>query len=136
MGRVSEQERLDDYSHIPQLKKNHKKIRMKTDQVEETSGFLSGSDDDFDEEENFKPKEERGKKRKSEDINEYNYDHGEVGNEEIKTKIKDPKKAKKSVVAEENKEEEDDEIEDLKLEDLDSDSELELDDEFDASPNA
>jgi len=134
--RVSEQEKLDDYSHIPQLKKNHKKIRMKTDQVEETSGFLSGSDDDFDEEENFKPKEERGKKRKSEDINEDNYDHGEVGNEEIKTKKKDPKKAKKSVVAEENKEEEDDEIEDLKLEDLDSDSELELDDEFDVSPNA
>merc|ERR1712029_1050606 len=57
--RVSEQEKMDDYSHIPALKKNHKKIRMKMDQSEEVSGFLSGSDEDFDEEENFELKEER-----------------------------------------------------------------------------
>merc|ERR1712173_478446 len=66
--RDSEQEKLDDYSHIPALKKNHKKIRMKQEAAAEVGGFLSGSDDDFDDEENFKLKEERGKKRKSDDI--------------------------------------------------------------------
>merc|ERR1712059_48439 len=65
--KVSEQEKLDDYAHIPLLKKNQKKMRMKAEraEAEEVTGFLSGSDDeDFDEEENFKLKEERGMKRK------------------------------------------------------------------------
>merc|ERR1712241_1314875 len=47
--KVSEQLKLDDYSHIPQLKK--KKMRMKEDTEPEVSGFLSSSDDDFEEEE-------------------------------------------------------------------------------------
>ena len=59
-----EQEQLDGYSPIPALKKNHRKIRMKQEAAAEVGGFLSGSDDDFDEEENFKLKEDRGKKRK------------------------------------------------------------------------
>merc|ERR1712012_218349 len=81
--KVSEQEKLDDYSHIPALKKNHKKIRMKQEQAAEVGGFLSGSDDDdFDEEENFKLKEERGKKRKSDDISDEEEDDSE---EEEKT---------------------------------------------------
>merc|ERR1712241_1468878 len=63
--KVSQQEKLDDYSHIP-LKKNKKKTPMNSE--EEVGGFLSGSDDDFDDVENFKLKEERGKKRKSDDI--------------------------------------------------------------------
>merc|ERR1712055_194903 len=63
--KISEQAKMDDYSHIPSLKKNNKKIRMKNEVEEEVTGFLSGSDDDFDEEENFKLKEERGEKRKT-----------------------------------------------------------------------
>merc|ERR1719350_873082 len=64
--RVSDQVKLDDYSHIPALKKNHKKIRMKREaEAEVEGGFLSGDDDNFDDEENFKLKEERGKKRRS-----------------------------------------------------------------------
>ena len=42
--KVSEQQKLDDYSHIPQLKK--KKMRIKEDTEPEVGGFLSGSDDD------------------------------------------------------------------------------------------
>merc|ERR1712107_433449 len=76
--KVSEQEKLDDYSHIPALKKNHKKIRMKQEQASDVGGFLSGSDDDdFDEEENFKLKEDRGKKRKSDDISDEENDSEE-----------------------------------------------------------
>merc|ERR1712062_307520 len=47
--KVSEQQKLDDYSHIPQLKK--KKMRMKEDTEPEVGGFLSGSDDDSDDDE-------------------------------------------------------------------------------------
>merc|ERR1712107_934275 len=62
--KVADQEKISDFSHIPALKKNHKKLRMKREMEEEVEGgFLSGSDDDFDDEENFKLKEERGKKR-------------------------------------------------------------------------
>merc|ERR1712114_149216 len=91
--RVSEQEKLDDYSHIPALKKNHKKIRMKQEQASEVGGFLSGSDDDdFDEEENFKLKEERGKKRKSDDISDEEDDSEE---EEVQKKFKKGQKQEK-----------------------------------------
>jgi len=129
--KVSNQEKLDDYSHIPALKKNHKKIRMKMEQSEEATGFLSGSDDDFDDEENFKLKEERGKKRKNEEAAE-----GESGEEE-ESKEKKSKSSNNNEDAEENDRDSDDEldeqdeVEDLKLEDLDSDSDIELKDEFD-----
>jgi len=129
--KVSNQEKLDDYSHIPALKKNHKKIRMKMEQSEEATGFLSGSDDDFDDEENFKLKEERGKKRKNEEATE-----GESGEEE-ESKDKKSKSSNNIEDAEENDRDSDDEldeqdeVEDLKLEDLDSDSDIELKDEFD-----
>jgi len=129
--KVSAQEKLDDYSHIPTLKKNHKKIRMKMDQTEEVSGFLSGSDDDFDEEENFKLKEERGKKRKNEDASDDESEEEESGG----------KKSKSSEKVKDDEDEDegddldvldgDDEVEDLKLEDLDSDSDIEMNDEFD-----
>merc|ERR1712227_799939 len=90
--KVSEQEKLDDYSHIPALKKNHKKIRMKQEQAAEVGGFLSGSDDDdFDEEGNFKLKEERGKKRKSDDISD---EEDESEEEEEKKSKKGQKKEK------------------------------------------
>merc|ERR1719431_726299 len=127
--KVSNQEKMDDYSHIPALKKNHKKIRMKMDQSEEVSGFLSGSDDDFDEEENFKLKEDRGKKRKNED----------PSDEESEEEESPEKKTKSSLNIEDPKEDESDsvdgpdaqdEVEDLKLEDLESDSEIEMNDEF------
>merc|ERR1711973_799622 len=56
-------QKISDFSHIPVLKKNHKKLRMKREMEEEVEGgFLSGSDDDFDDEENFKLKEERVRK--------------------------------------------------------------------------
>merc|ERR1712129_267912 len=120
--KVSGQEKMDDYSHIPLLKKNHKKIRMKMEQSEEVSGFLSGSDDDFDEEENFKLKEDRGKKRKNEDAS----DEESEGEE---TPVKKPKSSKKVEDEEESDldgpdvdDDVDDDVEDLKLEDLDSDS--------------
>jgi len=132
--RVSEQEKLDDYSHIPALKKNHKKIRMKQEAAAEVGGFLSGSDDDFDDEENFKLKEERGKKRKSDDFD--SNDSEEESDEPTgKKSKKDKKSKKKSEPVKEDASESDndddeggnDEVEDLKLEDLDSDSELEDD---------
>jgi len=132
--KVSDQEKISDFSHIPALKKNHKKLRMKREQEEEVEGgFLSGSDDDFDEEENFKLKEDRGKKRKNSD------------DDESESEEESPKKTKKSNHQEENADEkddsdsdvgggEDDEVEDLNLEDLDSD--LELEDDFGAASDA
>merc|ERR1712147_426601 len=105
--KASEQEKLDDYSHIPKLKK--KKLEMKEKSEPEVSGFLSGSDDDFDDEENFKLKEERGKKRKGSDSEESEEEEESDGDEEG----------------------EDDEVEDLKLDDLESDDE-ELGDDFGA----
>merc|ERR1712025_1508046 len=128
--KVSNQEKMDDYSHIPALKKNHKKIRMKMDQSEEVSGFLSGSDDDFDEEENFKLKEDRGKKRKSENASD------DESEEEESPMVKKTKSAEniKAVKGNESDSEDgqdaQDEVEDLKLEDLESDSEIEMNDEF------
>jgi len=125
--KASEQEKLDDYSHIPKLKK--KKLEMKEKSEPEVSGFLSGSDDDFDDEENFKLKEDRGKKRKGSDDE-------ESEEEEVESPKKVAKKEKKKapVVEEEEEsdgEEEDDEVEDMKLDDLDSDDE-ELGDDFGA----
>jgi len=131
--KVSDQEKISDFSHIPALKKNHKKLRMKREQEEEVEGgFLSGSDDDFDDEENFKLKEERGKKRKNSD------------DDESESEEESPKKTKKSIQDEEEEEEEDpdddvsgdedDKVEDLNLEDLDSD--LELEDDFGAASDA
>ena len=129
---ASEQEKLDDYAHIPKLKK--KKMEMKERSEPEVSGFLSGSDDDFDDEENFKLKEERGKKRRGSDSD---------GDEEDEEAAVSPKKVakkekKKTPVVEEDDDESDgdeesgnDEVEDLKLEDLDSDEE-ELADDFGA----
>jgi len=129
--KVSAQEKLDDYSHIPTLKKNHKKIRMKMDQTEEVTGFLSGSDDDFDEEENFKLKEERGKKRKNEDASDNESEEEESGEK----KSKSSEKVKGDEEGDEGDDldvlDGDDEVEDLKLEDLDSDSDIEMNDEFD-----
>ena len=128
--KVSNQEKMDDYSHIPALKKNHKKIRMKMDQSEEVSGFLSGSDDDFDEEENFKLKEDRGKKRKSEDASD------DESEEEESPVVKKTKSAENIKVVKGNESDSEDgpdaqdEVEDLKLEDLESDSEIEMNDEF------
>merc|ERR1712029_1012026 len=139
--KVSEQEKLDDYSHIPALKKNHKKIRMKQEQASEVGGFLSGSDDDdFDEEENFKLKEERGKKRKSDDIGDEEDDSEEEEVQKKSTKSQKKEKPKKKVPEVEEEEEDDDdsdgeggndEVEDLKLEDLDSDSDN-LEDDYGA----
>merc|ERR1719376_363227 len=97
--KVSDQEKISDFSHIPALKKNHKKLRMKREQEEEVEGgFLSGSDDDFDEEENFKLREERGKKRKNSD------------DDESESEEESPKKTKKSNEEEEKEEEEDGDV--------------------------
>merc|ERR1719189_669683 len=66
MKRVSQQEKMDDYSYIPDLKKNNKKIRMKQQVLgdgDEIFGEDDSGDDSFDDEEQFKLKEERGKKR-------------------------------------------------------------------------
>ena len=127
--KVSEQEKMDDYSHIPQLKKNHKKIRMKQEAESEVGGFLSGSDDDFDDVENFKLKEERGKKRKSDDSS----DEGESDDDE--NREEEEGKAENTQQEESEDESEDDAegdaVEDLRLEDLDSESDAEMADEFD-----
>ena len=65
--KVSDQANLDEYSNIPALKKNHKKIRKKREHESEVEGgFLRGSDDNIDDEENFKMKD-RGNKRKNDD---------------------------------------------------------------------
>merc|ERR1719318_81583 len=50
--KVTNQQKLDDYAKIPVLKKNKKRleIRKENEEVEEVTGFLSGSEgDDFDE---------------------------------------------------------------------------------------
>jgi len=122
--KVSEQAKLDDYAHIPALKKNHKKLRMKREQeaeVEMEEGFLSGDDDDFDEEENFKLKEERGKKRK----NIPEEETGEISDKKAKA---DEKAEEDSGSDDDDEVAGDDQVEDLNLEDLDS--ELEMDDDF------
>merc|ERR1711915_82644 len=112
--KLSEQEKMDDYSHIPLLKKNHKKLRMKKENSEEVKGFLSGSDDDFDDEENFKLKEERGQKRKG------------IEGSDDETEKESRKQTKTNEVEDsqtsddDDDEEEGDEVEDLKLEDLES----------------
>merc|ERR1719320_393361 len=103
---------------------------MKMDQSEEVSGFLSGSDDDFDEDENFKLKEDRGRKRKSEDASD---DESEEEESPVVKKTKSAENIK--VVTGNESDSEDgpdaqDEVEDLKLEDLESDSEIEMNDEF------
>merc|ERR1712107_675516 len=130
--KVADQEKISDFSHIPALKKNHKKLRMKREMEEEVEGgFLSGSDDDFDDEENFKLKEERGKKRKNSGGSEEDYSESEE---------ESPKRAKKSDEQDEEEDDQvddggqDDEVEDLKLEDLDSD--LDMDDDFGAGSDA
>merc|ERR1711915_959606 len=103
--KLSDQEKMDDYSHIPLLKKNHKKLRMKKENSEEVKGFLSGSDDD-----DFDETEKETRKQ---------------------TKTKEVEVCQTS---DDDDEEEGDEVEDLKLEDLesgaDSDSDMEMDDEF------
>jgi len=129
--KVSEQEKMDDYSHIPDLKKNHKKIRMKKEmaETEEVTGFLSGSDDDFDDEENFRLKEDRGKKREGDE---------DSSDKTEEPDVKKPKKAAPSVPEVEDSDiddADDDEVEDLKLEDLDSDSDMEMNDDFELQPN-
>merc|ERR1711915_671660 len=132
--KVSDQQKLDDYAHIPMLKKNIKKMQMKKEraEVEEVTGFLSGSDeDDFDDEENFKLKEERGKRKNSESEEEE-----VVSPKKAKKEVKPVKEvSKKNTVPEEssNEEDGDDLVEDMKLEDLDSGSDEEdLQDEFNA----
>merc|ERR1719495_2409170 len=125
--KVSQQEKLDDYSHIPQMK-NKKKTPLNTEQEEEVGGFLSGSDDDFDDVENFKLKEERGKKRKSDDIS----DEEEVGDDESEGEEDAPDSTVQESSEGENEDEvEGDAVEDLRLEDLDSESDAEIADEFD-----
>jgi len=124
--KVSEQEKLDDYAHIPLLKKNQKKMRMKAEraEAEEVTGFLSGSDDeDFDEEENFKLKEERGMKRKSHDDS----DDEEEALAEKKTMASTGAKVPEP---DDDEEADEDDVEDLKLEDLESGSDLEMEDDF------
>eukprot|EP00092_Neocalanus_flemingeri_P027505 GFUD01029838.1.p1 GENE.GFUD01029838.1~~GFUD01029838.1.p1 ORF type:complete len:798 (-),score=306.47 GFUD01029838.1:498-2891(-) len=132
--KVSGQEKMDDYSHIPLLKKNHKKIRMKMEASDEVTGFLSGSDDDdFDEEENFKLKEERGMKRKNKGASD-DESEDDTSNEK---KSKPSEKTEKAVDDDESDIDDDpdgdDEVEDLKLEDLDSGSDIEMNDEFDGA---
>jgi len=126
--KVSEQEKMDDYAHIPMLKKNQKKLKMKMErsEVKEVTGFLSGSDEeDFDEEENFKLKEERGMKRKSDDDSD---DEEEEAVAEKKTKASSG--AKVPEPDSDVDEADDDDVEDLKLEDLESGSEEEMEDDY------
>jgi len=139
--KASNQSKLDDYSHIPLLKKNHKKIRMKMEQEDELEGgFLSGSDDEFDEEENFKLKEERGQKRKNDEEDDDDSD-GDVSDKKSKKTDSDSEDNDNSDIEEDvdnsNAEDDDgedqgddDEVKDLNLEDLDSD--LEMNDDFGA----
>ena len=126
MKRVTEQQKLDDYAQIPMLKKNSKKRRMKMDTEPEVEGFLSGSDDEIDDEERFKLKEERGKpepgkKRKKRDEPESEEEDSE----------EDVEAADDEGMSGDNGEAED-EVDDLRLEDMEDsdDSELELKDDF------
>ena len=129
MKKITGQKNMDDYSHIPLLKKNHKKIRMKMETESTAEGFLSGSDDEdeMDDEERFKLKEERGKS---------GAEAGKRKRVEEEEEEESEDEAEAEAGAEESNEEEsdedqgDDEVEDLKLEDMDSDSELELQDDF------
>lgn len=132
MKKVTEQENLDDYSHIPVLKKNHKKIRMKMEQEKVGGGFLSGSDDDedMDDDERFKLKEERGKptekRKRGESDNESSDDDSETAEADDNT-MDDIHGGNSD---DDDSDGGDDQVEDLNLADMDSDSELELKDDF------
>merc|ERR1712079_524609 len=114
--------------------KNHKKIRMKQEAAAEVGGFLSGSDDDFDEEENFKLKEDRGKKRKGSESEDEFDEEVEVSPKKV-PKVQPAKIPSDGNSSGEEGDDNDgnDEVEDLKLEDLDSDSDADLQDDFGAS---
>jgi len=131
MKMVSQQEKLDDYSHIPNIKKNNKKIRMKQETME--AGIFDGEDsgdDSFDEEEQFKLKEERGKGKKrknSESDNESGDMEEDSDDQEESNKSSEPvakKVAKVSAASDDDDDYDSDVVEDLKLADLDSDDEL------------
>ena len=89
---------------------------MKREQDSEVEGgFLSGSDDNFGDEENFKMKEERGNKRKNSDDDESGDSRDEVVEKKAKHGVK---------VSDEDVEDDmagDSEVEDLNLEDLNLD---------------
>ena len=132
MKQITNQKNLDDYSHIPVLKKNHKKIRMKMESASEADGFLSGSDDDIDDEERFELKEIRGKKgveggKRKRDMEESDGSDEDEEEEEAEDEAEAGDDVEES---EDEGESGEDEVEDLRLEDIDSDSELELKDDF------
>jgi len=141
MKKVTEQENLDDYSHIPLLKKNHKKIRMKKEQEKIEGGFLSGSDDnddDLDDEERFKLKEDRakpGEKRKR-DLDVDSDDDSADNDDDDDDDVEGHENGKESSDDDLEDDDDGDHIEDLNLDDMDSDSELEMKDDFGSDPGS
>ena len=103
--KASEQEQLDDYSHIPALKKNNKKIRMKQEAAAEVGASCPAQMKEVEVSHKIVPIVQPAKIPSDGDSSGEDYDDND-GN---------------------------DEVEDLKLEELDSDSGADLQDEFDAS---
>jgi len=120
---------LGDTNYIPIIKKKTKR----QDVEEEVTGFLSGSDDDMDDEERFKLKEERGKKNADKDAdqdNEEEMDENESddGDDDVDDQEElDDDDA--NDVSDEGSDGDGDEVKDLRLEDF-GDSDLEMNDEF------
>jgi len=116
---------LGDTNYIPIIKKKTKR----QDVEEEVTGFLSGSDDDMDDEERFKLKEERGKKNADQDnkeeMDENESDDGDVENDDQEELDDDDA----NDVSDEASDGDGDEVKDLRLEDF-GDSDLEMNDEF------
>jgi len=130
LKKVSQQEKMDDYSHIPDFKKNNKKIRMKKDVLgdgDEIFGGDDSGDDSFDEEEQFKLKEDRGKKRKK-SVSDDDDSDDEIEDEGDGAEKESDDEKEESVAAPAPDDSDDggdsDVVEDLKLDDLDSEDDL------------
>eukprot|EP00088_Acartia_fossae_P026476 TRINITY_DN2730_c0_g1_i13.p1 TRINITY_DN2730_c0_g1~~TRINITY_DN2730_c0_g1_i13.p1 ORF type:complete len:901 (-),score=322.19 TRINITY_DN2730_c0_g1_i13:247-2805(-) len=147
MKRLTQSINMDDYSHIPLLKKNHKKIRMKMDQEPEVSGGGLWSDDggdsenggdsggESDDEERFKLKEERNKDKKKKKVEKKvaKVEKEESDNDENDAESgEEPKDHLEDMEESDDGSDVEDQVTDLKLEDMDgdTDSELEMNDDF------
>ena len=132
MKRVTQQEKLDDYQHIPTMNKKERKGAKAKDADGPVNPFEDDDDDgdSFDEEEQFKLKEERGKGNASASDDEE--EEEEASDEEGSDVEMDGDEADAGDSSSEDEEDVrgEDVVEDLKLADLESDG-SDVPDEFD-----
>jgi len=133
LKQITDQKGMDDYSHIPTMKRNKLKMRRENREglgSDDEKGFLSGSDDDMDDQERFELKEVQGKRKRdaSDSENESGQDDEPASGDEDSNDEDD--NAAQDDDANDDEDDDGDDVQDLRLEDMDSDSELELQDDF------